>query len=46
MAPEAKADGHAIKVGIILGFTGPIESLTPGMADSAELALKEASDSG
>jgi len=35
-----------IKVGIILGYTGPIESLTPGMAESAELALKEASDSG
>ena len=40
------ADGHAIKMGIILGFTGPIESLTPGMAASAELAFKEASDSG
>ena len=40
------ADGHAIKMGIILGFTGPIESLTPAMAASAELALKEASDSG
>ena len=35
-----------IKVGILQGFTGPIESLTPFMADSAELALKEASDSG
>ena len=22
------ADGHSIKMGIILGFTGPIESLT------------------
>ena len=40
------ADGHAIKMGIILGFTGPIESLTPAMAGSAELAFKEASDSG
>ena len=40
------ADGHAIKMGIILGFTGPIESLTPAMAPSAELAFKEASDSG
>jgi branched-chain amino acid transport system substrate-binding protein len=40
------ADGHAIKLGIILGFTGPIESLTPAMAASAELAFKEASDSG
>ena len=46
MAPDAKADGHEVKVGVILGFTGPIESLTPAMADSAELALKEASDSG
>ena len=33
-------------MGIILGFTGPIESLTPAMAASAELAFKEASDSG
>ena len=46
MAPDAKADGHEVKVGVILGFTGPIESLTPAMGDSAELALKEASDSG
>lgn len=35
-----------VKVGVLLGFTGPIESLTPHMAASAELALKEASDSG
>jgi branched-chain amino acid transport system substrate-binding protein len=35
-----------VKVGVILGFTGPIESLTPDMAASAELAFKEASDSG
>ena len=28
-----------IKMGIILGFTGPIESLTPAMAASAELAF-------
>ena len=38
---------HAeIKVGVILGFTGPIESLTPTMADSAELAFAEVSNSG
>ena len=42
----ALADGHAVKVGVILGFTGPIESLTPQMGDSAELAFKEVSDSG
>ena len=35
-----------IKIGVILGFTGPIESLTPAMAASAELAFNEASDSG
>ena len=40
------ADGHGIKMGIILGFTGPIEALTPAMAASAELAFNEASDSG
>ncbi len=41
------ADGHGnIKMGIILGFTGPIESLTPAMAASAELAFNEASNSG
>lgn len=44
----AFADGHAkeVKLGIILGFTGPIESLTPSMADGAELAMKEVTDSG
>ena len=43
---NAMAGGHSIKMGIILGFTGPIEFLTPAMAASAELAFKEASDSG
>ena len=46
MTTNTFADGHGIKMGIILGFTGPIESLTPAMAASAELAFKEASDSG
>lgn len=35
-----------VKIGVILGFTGPIESLTPDMAAGAELAMKEVSDSG
>lgn len=35
-----------VKLGVILGFTGPIESLTPDMAAGAELAMKEVSDSG
>ena len=38
--------GEDVKIGVILGFTGPIESLTPGMAESAELAMQEASESG
>ncbi len=47
IASNVYADGHGnIKMGIILGFTGPIESLTPAMAASAELAFSEASDSG
>ncbi|WP_270730318.1 ABC transporter substrate-binding protein [Shimia sp. Alg240-R146] len=40
------ASAEDIKLGIILGFTGPIESLTPSMADGAELAMKEVTDSG
>jgi len=43
-AGAAAADD--VKVGIILGFTGPLESITPGMAASAELAWKEVNDSG
>ena len=46
IAGTAYAGGHEEKVGVILGFTGPIESLTPTMADSAELAFAEASSSG
>ena len=46
LVTNSYADGHGIKMGVILGFTGPIESLTPAMAASAELAFKEASDSG
>jgi len=40
------ASAEEIKIGVILGFTGPIESLTPHMADGAELAMKEVTDSG
>ncbi|MEM1317131.1 MAG: ABC transporter substrate-binding protein [Pseudomonadota bacterium] len=41
MTASAFADGHEVKMGVILGFTGPIESLTPAMADAAELAMSE-----
>ncbi|KKL47130.1 hypothetical protein LCGC14_2338620 [marine sediment metagenome] len=44
----AWAESHTgpIKIGVILGYTGPIESLTPQMADSAELAFKEVNEAG
>ena len=44
--PAGVSTTGEVKVGIILGFTGPIESLTPAMAASAELAFQEVSDSG
>ena len=36
------AGGHAnnVKIGIVLGFTGPAESLAESMARGAELAIK------
>ncbi|WP_281858362.1 ABC transporter substrate-binding protein [Litoreibacter halocynthiae] len=48
MAGAAFADGHAkdVKIGIILGFTGPLESLAQQMAGGAEAAIKEVSESG
>ncbi|MEM1289221.1 MAG: ABC transporter substrate-binding protein [Pseudomonadota bacterium] len=47
LAPTlAHADGHEVKLGVILGFSGPIESLTPDMAAGAELAMSEVTESG
>ena len=46
MTGAAHAAGHAVKIGVLLGYTGPIESMTPNMANGAELAMKEISDSG
>ena len=40
------ASAEDIKIGVVLGFTGPLESITPAMGASAELAMKEVSDSG
>ncbi|MGO4855200.1 ABC transporter substrate-binding protein [Phaeovulum sp. W22_SRMD_FR3] len=40
------AQAEDIKLGISLGFTGPLESLAPPMAGGAEIAMKEVSDSG
>lgn len=44
----AAADGHQgdVTLGVILGFTGPIESITPAMGDGAELAMAEVTESG
>ena len=48
MAGTAFAGGHGkeVKLGILIGFTGPIESLTGPMAAGAEMAMKEVTDSG
>ncbi|MEL0142624.1 MAG: ABC transporter substrate-binding protein, partial [Alphaproteobacteria bacterium] len=42
----APAMAETVKLGVLLGFTGPIESLTPDMAAGAEMAMAEASKSG
>lgn len=44
IAGAASAD--EVKLGILIGFTGPIESLTPNMAAAAELAIAEVNASG
>ena len=44
IAGSAGAD--TVKLGILFGFTGPIESLTPPMAAGAEAAMAEVSASG
>ncbi|SEM78162.1 amino acid/amide ABC transporter substrate-binding protein, HAAT family (TC 3.A.1.4.-) [Gemmobacter aquatilis] len=40
------ASAEEVKVGVLLGFTGPLESTVPNMANGAELAMKEVSESG
>ncbi|MCY4564315.1 MAG: ABC transporter substrate-binding protein [Gammaproteobacteria bacterium] len=42
----ASAAQAEMKIGVLLGFTGPIESLAPNIAASAELAMQEATESG
>jgi len=42
----AASHGKEVKIGIILGFTGPLESITPDMAAGAELAMTEVNDAG
>lgn len=43
VSPAAAED---VKIGVFLGFTGPIESIVADMAPGAELAIKEVNDSG
>ena len=46
-AGTAFAGGHGeIKIGVMLGFTGPAESLAGNMAAGAETAIAEVSESG
>ncbi|NBZ89740.1 ABC transporter substrate-binding protein [Stagnihabitans tardus] len=40
------ARAEDVKLGILFGFTGPIESLTGHMKNAANLAIKEVNDSG
>jgi branched-chain amino acid transport system substrate-binding protein len=44
VAGAASAD--TVKMGILLGFTGPLESITPAMAAGAELAWAEINAAG
>ncbi len=44
VAGTASAD--TVKMGVLLGFTGPIESITPNMAAAAEMAWAEINAAG
>ncbi|MCV6584119.1 MAG: ABC transporter substrate-binding protein [Marinibacterium sp.] len=47
VAGAAQAGGHGeVKIGIILGYTGPIESLVANMGPAAEMAMAEVTESG
>ncbi len=48
VAASAFAGGHGkeVKIGVFLGFTGPIESMVAEMGPGAEFAISEVNDSG
>ncbi len=46
MITAGLARAEDIRIGILLGFTGPIESLTPAIASGAELAIEEVNAAG
>ena len=43
---NAPIESDTISLGVLFGFSGPIQSTTPAMAAAAELAIAEVSDSG
>ena len=43
---QEEGSGDPVKIGIILGFTGPIELITPNMGAAAELAISEINEAG
>ena len=46
LALPSLATADSVKVGMLMGFTGPIESLAPGMARAAMIAIDEINASG
>ncbi len=47
LCTSAFAGSHSeVKIGIILGFTGPIESLVANMGPAAEMAIAEVNEAG
>ena len=46
LMPLGVAFAEVVKLGLLLGYTGPIESLVGPMAEGAEMAIEEVSDSG
>ncbi|MBV0890397.1 ABC transporter substrate-binding protein [Paracoccus sp. Z118] len=45
-ALTAGASAQDVKIGISMGYTGPLESMAPDITNGAELAIKEVNDSG
>ena len=46
LATSASALAADTKIGILLGFTGPLDTLSPPMADAANLAAKNINEQG
>lgn len=46
LALASMATAQEVKIGTVVGFTGPLESLAPDMAGGSELAMSEVNASG